>query len=81
MPTFDVYGVTDTLPEPILDIIVTRLEARGQHPTFQRMLHEYLEAMDIDQAATVLDLGCGTGVAARAIAARPGFAGPSSGSI
>ena len=75
MPIFDVYGVTDTLPEPILDVIVTRLEARGQHPEFQRMLHEYLDAMDIDQAATVLDLGCGTGVAARAIAARPGFAG------
>ena len=75
MPAFDVYGVTDTLPEPILDVIATRLEARGQHPAFQRMLHEYLEAMAIDQAATVLDLGCGTGVAARAIALRPGFAG------
>jgi ubiquinone/menaquinone biosynthesis C-methylase UbiE len=75
MPTFDVYGVTDTLPEPILEVIATRLEARGQHPAFQRRLHEYLEAMAIDQAATVLDVGCGTGVAARAIAARPGFAG------
>src|SRR5215218_8718134 len=75
MPIFDVYDVTDTLPEPILDVIVTRLEARGQHPAFQRMLHEYLDAMAIDQAATTLDLGCGTGVATRAIAARPGFGG------
>ena len=75
MSTFDVYGVTDTLPEPILAVIATRLEARGQHPAFQRMLHEYLEAMAIDQATTVLDVGCGTGVAARAIATRPGFAG------
>jgi ubiquinone/menaquinone biosynthesis C-methylase UbiE len=31
--------------------------------------------MDIDSAATVLDLGCGTGVASRAIARRPGFKG------
>jgi cyclopropane fatty-acyl-phospholipid synthase-like methyltransferase len=75
MPTFDVYGATDTLPAPILDVIATRLEARGQHPAFRRMLDEYLDAMAIDQAATVLDLGCGTGVAARAIASRPSFAG------
>ena len=75
MSTYDVYGMTDTLPEPILEVMATRLEARGQHPAFKRMLHEYLEAMAIDQAATVLDLGCGTGVAMRAIAARPGFGG------
>jgi ubiquinone/menaquinone biosynthesis C-methylase UbiE len=75
MPTFDVYGATDTLPAPILDVIATRLEARGRHPAFRHMLHEYLDAMDIDAASRVLDLGCGTGVAARAIAARPGFAG------
>src|SRR4051812_20654168 len=75
MSTFDVYGVTDTLPEPILDVIATRLEARGQHPAFQRMLHEYLDAMAIDQVATVLDLGCGTGLAARVIATLPGFVG------
>jgi ubiquinone/menaquinone biosynthesis C-methylase UbiE len=75
MPTFDVYGITNTLPEPILEVIATRLEARGQHPAFQRMLHQYVEAMAIDEATTVLDLGCGTGVAARAIAARSDFAG------
>ncbi|MCB0124765.1 MAG: methyltransferase domain-containing protein, partial [Caldilineaceae bacterium] len=32
-------------------------------------------AMQIDQAQSVLDLGCGTGVAARTIAARPNFTG------
>ena len=75
MSTFDVYGATDTLPAPILDAIATRLEARGRHPAFQQMLGEYLDAMGIDAAQTVLDLGCGTGVAARTIAARPGFSG------
>ena len=75
MSTFDVYGRTDALPAPVLDAMVTRLEARGAHPAFQRMLREYLDAMAIDAARTVLDLGCGTGVAARAIARRPGFAG------
>jgi ubiquinone/menaquinone biosynthesis C-methylase UbiE len=67
--------MTDTLPTPILDVIATRLEARGKHPVFQQMLHEYLDAMAIDSAQTVLELGCGTGVAARAIAQRSGFSG------
>jgi ubiquinone/menaquinone biosynthesis C-methylase UbiE len=39
------------------------------------MLQEYLDAMHIDTAATVLDIGCGTGLAARAIARRAGFSG------
>ena len=39
------------------------------------MLGEYLEAMDIDSAGTVLDMDCGTGVAARTIARRANFSG------
>jgi ubiquinone/menaquinone biosynthesis C-methylase UbiE len=35
----------------------------------------YLEVMDMPAAAEVVELGCGTGVVARAIAARDGFAG------
>ena len=42
---------------------------------FSKMLRRYLDAMDIGATAKVLDLGCGTGLAARAIARRPGFAG------
>jgi ubiquinone/menaquinone biosynthesis C-methylase UbiE len=55
--------------------MATRLEARGRHPRFMQPLSAYLEHMNIDGRATVLDLGCGTGVAARAIARRPGFKG------
>ncbi len=72
---FDVYGNTDKLDSPILDALATRLEARGQHAGFASMMQEYFAAMQIDQAATVLDLGCGTGVAARAIAQRDAFTG------
>jgi ubiquinone/menaquinone biosynthesis C-methylase UbiE len=75
MSSFDVFGMTDKLPAPVLDAIVTRLESRGNHPLFQTMLHEYLDAMAIDSARTVLDVGCGTGVAARNIARRPQFTG------
>ncbi len=73
--SFDVYGKTDQLDTPILETMVTRLEARGGQAEFQQMMGDYLEAMQIDQAQSVLDLGCGTGVAARTIAARPGFTG------
>ncbi len=75
MRTFDVYGATDTLPEAILEAIATRLEARGRHPAMQRMLNEYLAAMDIDHATDVLVLGSGTGVVPRFLAARQAFAG------
>jgi ubiquinone/menaquinone biosynthesis C-methylase UbiE len=39
------------------------------------MLQGYLDAMGIDGALRVLDLGCGTGLAARAIARRADFSG------
>jgi hypothetical protein len=73
MSTADVYRITDKLDDPTLDVLVTRLEARGKHPHFMRMMQEYLDVMRIDSAATVLDLGCGTGVVSRTIARRTGF--------
>jgi len=75
MSTVDVYRITDQLDDLTLDALVNRLEARGKHPRFIAMLQEYLDAMDIDSADVVLDVGCGTGVASRAIARRKGFAG------
>ena len=75
MPGLDPYNITDKLDDTLLDVISTRLENRGKHPRFVAMLSDYLEAMRIDQASMGLDLGCGTGVAARAIARRPGFGG------
>jgi ubiquinone/menaquinone biosynthesis C-methylase UbiE len=75
MSTLDPYRISDQLEETALETIVTRLEARGDNGDFQRMLEDYLDAMGIDSASTVLDVGCGTGVAARAIAKREGFRG------
>jgi len=75
MATVDVYRITDQLDNSVLDALISRLEARGKHPGFMAMLQEYLDAMDIDAAARVLDVGCGTGVASRTIARRQGFSG------
>jgi ubiquinone/menaquinone biosynthesis C-methylase UbiE len=73
--TVDVYRITDQLDDATLDVLVRRLEARGKHPKFSQMMREYFAAMGIDAARSVLDLGCGTGVAARTIAHRAGFSG------
>lgn len=75
MASNDPFGKTDKLDEGALAALAERFEARGRHPLFASMLTEYLDAMDVDAAAKVLDLGCGTGLAARAVARRPGFAG------
>lgn len=71
----DPFGRTDKLDDGMLEALVLRFEARGKHPEFSRMLSEYLDAMAIAPTAKVLDIGCGTGLVARAIARRPGFAG------
>ena len=75
MSSNDVYGMTDRMDNAVLDVIVTRLETRGKHPFFIRVLDEYLGAMDIGSASNVLDMGCGTGVASRAVARFSGFEG------
>lgn len=75
MSSADPYGRTDKLDDSLLDVVVTRLEARGKHAFFQKMLTEYLDIMQIDGARFVLDMGCGTGVASRALLRRSDFAG------
>jgi ubiquinone/menaquinone biosynthesis C-methylase UbiE len=71
----DPYGRTRELGEPALAAMVARLEQRGGHPSFAGMLHAYLDRLPLASARSVLDLGCGTGVAARAVASRTEFAG------
>jgi ubiquinone/menaquinone biosynthesis C-methylase UbiE len=75
MASVDVYGRTQELDAAALDAIVTRLEARGKQAIFAKMINEYLDRLPLASIGPVLDFGCGTGVAARAIAARPDFRG------
>lgn len=74
--TPDPYGRTHRMDAQALAAIAARLEARGKHPFFARVIDDYLEAMTLSGLETILDLGCGTGVAARAIARRTEAKGP-----
>jgi ubiquinone/menaquinone biosynthesis C-methylase UbiE len=58
-----------------LERFIERLELRGKDPTFVAYREAYLELIDLPRSAAVLEIGCGTGVVTRAIAARDGFAG------
>ncbi|MGW0811135.1 methyltransferase domain-containing protein [Nonomuraea sp. NPDC002799] len=59
--------------EATLGRFIDRLEARGADPAFTRYRDDYLD--ETDPSGAVLDLGCGTGVIARALAARKSFTG------
>jgi predicted TPR repeat methyltransferase len=71
----DPFRITDKLEDPLLEVMVSRFEVRGKHWFFQKVLREYLDGMAVDSAQTVLDMGCGTRVAARTIARRANFPG------
>lgn len=71
----DPYGKTDKLADSLLEVVVARLEARGRHAFFEKMLTEYLDVMRVDNARSVLDMGCGTGIGSRALLRRPRFTG------
>jgi hypothetical protein len=54
MPLLDVYGRTHELDTKSLDSIATRLEARRDSTRYMGMLHEYLDAIDLAGAQSVL---------------------------
>ena len=70
MGTSDIYqAVSDLAPESA-QTVIDRLEFRGTDPGFVAMREAYLERLDLGSAGRILDLGCGTGVVARALAGR-----------
>lgn len=75
MPAMDVYGRAHELDLATVDALAARLEARRESPRYMRMLHDYLDEIDLASAHEVLALGAGTGVEVRELARRPTFAG------
>ncbi len=72
----DVYGRTHEMDEGTLAVMAERLEVRGRHPFFVAAIGEYTDRLALAGTEAILDLGCGTGVAARTIARRPDARGP-----
>ena len=69
----DVMQFVNEQDAATLERLIERLELRGRDPTFVAYREAYLKLIDLPRATAVLDLGCGTGVVARAIAARDGY--------
>ncbi len=72
----DPWGRTFRMEERTLASAAMRLEARGRHPFFAHLPDDYASRLDLSGTEAILDLGCGTGLAARAFARRPEVKGP-----
>ena len=79
MTSRDIFQALDTQEAATLEMVIARMEARAQEPRYAEMRRAYLDRLDLANARTFLDLGCGTGIDARVAAARPEFKGVASG--
>lgn len=75
MATRDIFQSISEMDPDGIEKIVDRLEFRGNDPAFTKMRDAYLEQIQLGPNARVLEIGCGTGVVARALAKRSGFNG------
>ncbi len=75
MGSNDIFQAINDLPTETISKIIDRLEFRGKDPAFVRMREAYFDRMQLGSRNRILDLGCGTGVATRALACRSEFHG------
>jgi ubiquinone/menaquinone biosynthesis C-methylase UbiE len=75
----DIFQALNNQDDETLDRVIARMEERGREPRFQKMRGDYLDLVELQSARTFLDLGCGTGLDARAAAMRPEFKGVATG--
>lgn len=75
MTVQDAFARVTELDDATVNRLIDRLEFRGRDPFFVHMREAYLDRMALDPGATVLEVGCGTGVVVRALVQRPGFVG------
>jgi ubiquinone/menaquinone biosynthesis C-methylase UbiE len=80
MPTSrDIFQSLNDQDDATLERVIARMEDRARDPRFVKMRGEYLDLVQLQSARTLLDLGCGTGLDARAAAKRPEFKGVATG--
>ena len=71
----DIYQSVSSLSPDDSQKIIDRLETRGKNSNFIEMREQYIHEMNLNANATILDLGCGTGLVARSLAKKSGFNG------
>jgi ubiquinone/menaquinone biosynthesis C-methylase UbiE len=69
----DVYVTISETPPAVLAQLAEVLELRAGDPQQQEMREAYLADVAFPPGARVVEVGCGTGAVARAIAVRPGI--------
>src|SRR5689334_25231757 len=67
----DVFAAITQASPAMLETIADVLETRAALPQQRAMLEAYLAEIDFPAGAQVLEIGCGTGPVARALATRP----------
>ena len=67
-PARDPHRFINDLEPEMIDRLVERLESRGKDRVFTRLFDNYSSRLDLQSGAQVLEIGCGTGVVARALA-------------
>ena len=75
MSARDPHRFSHELDEKVTRRIINRLESRARDDVFTRLFHQYAEKLDFPESALALEIGCGTGAVARALAKKANFAG------
>lgn len=75
MVTLDPYTTAQAMDASMAARMADALEQRGVDDAQRRFRDDYLARLPLGAHDRILDLGCGTGVLARHLAARPDFAG------
>ena len=71
----DPHRFINDLDNGDVERLVDRLESRARDEVFMRPFNAYAARLALFDAPMVLEVGCGTGAIARAIARRDGFEG------
>jgi hypothetical protein len=67
----DVWATVAALDRPTQERLAAVLETRGADPVQREMRRRFLDGVEFPAGADVLEVGCGTGVLTRVLAALP----------
>lgn len=75
MSARDPHRFSHELDDEATRRIINRLESRAKDEVFTRLFHQYADELDFSGSCRTLEIGCGTGAVARALAKKEHFSG------